>query len=133
VDYQSHPGIKKGLIMQHSSQRLLNTIHNKEMQGLVRWFAMIQKRIDAAFSENPSTPVPYTGRRHGNGLVGFKKPRTIQERRCHEALMTDTDSLLPDGCRLVVRAKRINLPNGYEDRNKVTQRSWKAHRLTQYK
>jgi hypothetical protein len=78
-------------------------------------------------------PVMFTGRRHGNGLVWFKKPHTIQERRHHEALMTDTDSLLPDGRRLVVRAKRINLPNGREDRNKVTQRSWKEHRKTQYK
>jgi hypothetical protein len=75
----------------------------------------------------------FTGRRHGNGLVWFKKPRTIQERRHHEALMTDIDVIHETGRRLVVRAKRINLPNGREDRNKVTQRSWKEHRKTQYK
>jgi len=54
-------------------------------------------------------------------------------KRSHEALITDVDSILPDGHQLIVRAKRINLPNGREDRNKVTQRSWKAHRKTQYK
>jgi hypothetical protein len=75
-------------------------------------------------------PVMFTGRRRGSCLVWFKKPHTIQERRLNEALRTD-DVVHETG--LIVRAKRINLPNGREDRNKVTQRSWKKHRKTQYK
>jgi hypothetical protein len=78
-----------------------------------------------------SLPVPFQGRRHGNGLVGFKKPQTIQERRHHEALQTDV--IDESGRRLFVRAKRLNLPNGWEDRNRTVQRSWKEHRQTQYK
>jgi hypothetical protein len=105
----------------------------KEIDAFARWIQMIGKRIDAAFSEEPTTPVPYTGRRHGNGLNHHKKPHTIQERRHHEALMTDVDVVHETGRRLIVRAKRINLPNGYEDINRTVQRSWKEHRKTQYK
>jgi hypothetical protein len=78
-------------------------------------------------------PVMFTGRRHGNGLVWFKKPRTIQERRHHEALQRDDEIIEITGRRLTVRAKRINLPSDWADIRRTVQRSWKEQRRTQYK
>jgi hypothetical protein len=103
-----------------------------DLLDLLVWQSIILTKAREK-AKRSGLPVMFTGRRHSNGLVWFKKPHTIQERRHHEALMTDIDSILSDGHLLLVRAKRINLPNGREDRNKVTQRSWKEHRKTQYK
>ena len=99
-------------------------------QALTVSVAVNQEREKAKRS---GLPVMFTGRRHGSGLVWFKKPRTIQERRQIEAVKTDDEIIETTGRRLIVRAKRINLPNGREDHNKTVQRSWKEHRKTQYK
>jgi hypothetical protein len=115
------------------TQNDIDFINQNDFFAFMRWVGMLQKRIDATFSDNSSIPVPFTGRRHGNGCTAYKKPHTIQERRQHEALMTDIDCVLPDGHLLLVRAKRINLPDSFEDKRRSTQRSWKAHRETQYK
>jgi hypothetical protein len=106
-----------------------------EWQKLKAKADILQSFLDMAMSEpvRNSLPVSFQGRRHGNGLVWFKKPATIQERRFNEALRTDKDLIDKAGRRLIVRAKRLNLPNGYEDRNRTVQRSWKEYRKTQYK
>lgn len=62
----------------------------------------------------------------------YKRPRTIQELRQIEAIKTDSEIIEVTGRRLIVRAKRVNLPTAWEDRSICIQRSWKAHRLTQY-
>lgn len=100
------------------------------MDDTLIFAGFITKLFVEALSKPPSLPVPFQGRRHGNGLIGFKKPATIQERRFNEVVDEVTDEA---GRRLLVRAKRLNLPNGREDRNRTVQRSWKEHRSTQYK
>ena len=99
---------------------------------LILWGSIVLNKAREK-AKRSGLPVMFTGRRHGSGLVWFKKPRTIQERRQHEALITDSEIIETTGRRLTIRAKRINLPNGREDRNKTVQRSWKEHRKTQYK
>jgi hypothetical protein len=133
----------------HKSTLFLREVSVLELHTFYEWQKIkakadiLQSFLDMAMSEpvrkspdlpwRNSLPVQYQGRRHGNGLVGFKKPATIQERRFNETLRTDDDLIDKAGRRLIVRAKRLNLPNGYEDQRRTVQRSWKEYRSTQYK
>jgi hypothetical protein len=63
----------------------------------------------------------------------YKKPHTIQELRQVEAIKTDNEIIEATGRRIIVRAKRVNLPTNWDDRPVCIQRSWKVQRLTQYR
>lgn len=53
----------------------------------------------------------------------FRKPRTIQELRANAG-----------ACALAKpRAKRCNIPTAWDDMQSRHERSWKSHRVTQYK
>jgi hypothetical protein len=67
-------------------------------------------------------------------IYSLKNPKTIQELRSTSAIKTDYNLLeTTRGLKIIVRAKRVNLPTSWNDRFRTKQRSWKAQRLTQYK
>jgi hypothetical protein len=64
----------------------------------------------------------------------LRHPRTLNELRQHEAALTDPDVILLGSTVHVVRLKRLDLPNYYDDivRSDYRRKDWKHLRKTQY-
>jgi hypothetical protein len=67
-------------------------------------------------------PVPFTGR--GGGWIGCRHPRTAAEIAANAA---SADDGFP------ARGRRRNLPTAWDDLRRHVERSWKAHRRTQWR
>jgi hypothetical protein len=67
-------------------------------------------------------PVPFTGR--GRGWTGFRHPRTAAEIAANAAAVDDG---------FPVPGRRRNLPTAWDDLPRHVERSWKAHRRTQWR